>query len=161
MKIKAAILVTSDRISRGTEQDRSGPAAAEALSEIAQVVEIRVVPDDLERIVESLREWCDQGIDLILTVGGTGLGPRDVTPEATRSILEREAPGISTALLVHGLASTPRAMLSRASAGVRDKTLIVNLPGSTRAVEDSVRHLVAVLPHALEVMSGRPEEYAE
>lgn len=161
MMIRAAILVTSDRISEGVEQDRSGRAAADALAGVAEVVELRVVPDDFERIAESLRQWSDSGVDLILTIGGTGLGPRDVTPEATRSVLAREAPGISTALLVRGLRATARAMLSRAAAGVRGNTLIVNLPGSTSAVRESLECLLPALPHALEVIRGQPEPYTQ
>lgn len=161
MRIRAAILVASDRISRGLEKDRSGALAAELLAEVADVAEVRVVPDELERIAETLREWCADGMDLILTVGGTGFSPRDVTPEATRTVIEREAPGISTALLVRGLESTPRAMLSRAAAGVCGRTLIVNLPGSRSAVTESVEYLLEVLPHALEVIGGAPEAYTD
>lgn len=161
MRIRAAILVASDRISRGVEQDRSGALAAELLAEVADVAEVRVVPDELERIAETLREWCADGMDLILTVGGTGFSPRDVTPEATRTVIEREAPGISTALLVRGLECTPRAMLSRATAGVCGRTLIVNLPGSRSAVTESVEYLLEVLPHALEVIGGAPEAYTD
>lgn len=161
MRIRAAILVTSDRISQGLEKDRSGALAADLLSGVGDVIEVRVAPDEFDRIAEALRDWCEAGLDLILTVGGTGFGPRDVTPEATRSIIEREAPGISTALLVQGLASTPRAMLSRAVAGVRGRTLIVNLPGSASAIEESVPYLLQVLPHMLEVLAGTPEAYGQ
>jgi gephyrin len=161
MKIKAAILVVSDRVSRGVEQDRSGRAAAEALSDIADVNEMLVVPDDFDRIAKALRDWSDSGTDLILTVGGTSLGPRDVTPEATRSVLDREAPGISTALLVRGIECAPRAMLSRGTAGMRGRTLIVNLPGSPHLVRDYMRFLQAVVPQALEVISGTPEKFDE
>jgi molybdenum cofactor synthesis domain-containing protein len=161
MQIRAAVLVTSDRIARGEQEDRSGVRAAELLAEVADLAEVRVVPDDANEIAAVLRQWCAEGLDLVVTVGGTGLGPRDVTPEATRSVLEREAPGIATALLVAGLKSTPRAMLSRAVAGVNGKTLIVNLPGSTSAVEEGVACLAPVLPHAMEVLAGRPEPYEE
>ncbi len=159
--MKAAILVTSDRIYRGEERDRSGAAAAEALAEAAEVVETRVVPDEAGLVEAALLEWCSRGVDLVLTVGGTGLAPRDVTPEATRRVVEREAPGISTALLARGLESTPRAMLSRATAGIRGGTLIVNLPGSTSAVRELVPYLMQVVPHALEVIGGTVEPYAE
>ncbi|MFO8009079.1 MAG: MogA/MoaB family molybdenum cofactor biosynthesis protein [Candidatus Brocadiia bacterium] len=159
--MKAAILVTSDRIYRGEEQDRSGAAAAELLAESAEVVETRVVPDEADLIEAVLLEWCSRGVSLVLTVGGTGLGPRDVTPEATRRVVEREAPGVSTGLLVHGLDSTPRAMLSRATAGVRGATLIVNLPGSTSAVRELVPYVMQIVPHALEVIGGAAEPYTE
>ncbi len=159
--MKAAVLVTSDRISRGEEEDRSGRTAAETLAGAAELHELRVVPDDAGRIAAALIEWCGAGVDLILTVGGTGLGPRDVTPEATREVVDREAPGIATALLVRGLGSTHRAMLSRATAGLRGGTLIVNLPGSTSAVLDLVPYLLQVVPHALETARGAPEPYHE
>jgi molybdenum cofactor synthesis domain-containing protein len=159
VQIRAAVLVVSDRIATGLEKDQSGSAAAELLSPAADVVEIRVVPDDVNRIAEVLRGWCADGMDLILTVGGTGLGPRDVTPEATRSVIEREAPGISAGLLVHGLECGPRAMLSRAVAGTSGKTLIVNLPGSTSAVREGVPYLLQVVPHAMEVLGGKPEAF--
>ncbi len=161
MHITAAILVASDRISAGSEQDRSGALAAELLSGTAQVTEVRVVPDEVDAIAGALREWCKAGLDLVLTVGGTGLSPRDVTPEATRRVIERETPGISTALLVRGLQSTPKAMLSRAVSGVRGRTLIVNLPGSTSAVRELVPYLCEALPHAAEVLSGKPEDYGK
>jgi molybdopterin adenylyltransferase len=159
MQIKAAILVVSDRISKGLEKDRSGLAAAELVSQAADVAEIRVVPDDANRIAQVLREWCADGMDLILTVGGTGFGPRDVTPEATRSVIEREAPGISGGLLVHGLECGPHAMLSRAVAGTCGRTLIVNLPGSTSAVRENVPYLLQIVPHAVEVLGGKPEAF--
>ena len=160
MRIRAAVLVTSDRISRGEAEDRSGAAAAELLSEIAEVDEVRVVPDEADRIVDALRGWCADGVDLVVTVGGTGLSPRDVTPEATRSVIEREAAGISTALLVRGLSSTPRAMLSRAVAGVCGRTLIINLPGSSSAIAESIPYLLEVVPHALELIGGGSEPYS-
>jgi molybdopterin adenylyltransferase len=159
MGIRAAILVASDRISTGVEQDRSGELAAELLAPVAEVVEVRVVPDEVDRIAHALSEWCGQGLDLVLTVGGTGLSPRDVTPEATRRVIERETAGITTALLVRGLQSTPKAMLSRAVSGVRGRTLIVNLPGSVSAVRELVPYLCEALPHAVEVLSGKPEDY--
>jgi molybdenum cofactor synthesis domain-containing protein len=159
MRKRAAILVASDRISKGLETDRSGVAAAGLLAGLLDVAEVRVVPDEADRIAACLLEWCTAGVDLVLTIGGTGLGPRDVTPEATRRVIEREAPGIAAALLVKGLAETPRAMLSRAVAGLRGRTLIVNLPGSVSAVRQSVALLLEVLPHALETTAGVPESY--
>ncbi len=161
MGLRAAILVTSDRISRGEARDRSGPAAREILRGAAQVVELRVVPDERDGIAAALREWSEAGVDLILTVGGTGLGPRDVTPEATRAVIEREAPGIAAALLLRGLSSTPRAMLSRATAGVRGRSLIVNLPGSPSAVQELVPYLMKVVPHAIESVQGASEPYPD
>ena len=122
------------------------------------VREIIVVPDDYAQIRSRLIEWCDREVDLIFTIGGTGLSPRDVTPEATRSVIEREAPGLSCALLLNGLIETPRAMLSRAVAGVRGRTLIINLPGSPSAVRGAIAYLKDVLPHAIEVMQGQGRE---
>jgi len=159
MHIKAAILVASDRISAGTEQDRSGALAADLLAGTAVVAEVLVVPDEGDLIAAALQKWCREGMDLVLTIGGTGLSARDVTPEATRRVIERETPAITTALLVRGLQSTPKAMLSRAVSGVRDRTLIVNLPGSTSAVRELVPYLCEALPHAVEVLSGKPEGY--
>jgi molybdenum cofactor synthesis domain-containing protein len=159
MQIRAAVLVTSDRIAEGQEQDRSGALASELLEEFADMAELRVVPDELNTIARTLREFCDEGMDLVLTVGGTGLGPRDVTPEATRQVIEREASGIATALVARGLEQTPRAMLSRATAGVCGETLIINLPGKPDAVRDSIGYLREVLPHAVEVLLGHPEAY--
>jgi len=158
MKLKAALLVTSDRVSRGEAEDESGEAARELLAPVAEVVEKRVVPDEAEAIRRVLMEWSDAGLDVVLTIGGTGLSPRDVTAEVTRSVIEKEAGGIRTALLVRGLQSTPRAMLSGATAGVRGRTLIVNLPGSRSAVREYVELLVEVLPHAAEMMRGETHE---
>ncbi len=162
MGFAAAVLVASDRISRGEEQDRSGALAAEILTgceHVNEVVEVRVVPDEKDLLAATLRQWCEDGIGLVLTIGGTGLGPRDVTPEATRAVIERETPGITTALLVRGLRSTPAAMLSRATSGVRGRTLIVNLPGKVSAVGELVPYLLNAVPHAIEVLSGVPEDY--
>lgn len=154
MKINAAVLIASDRISAGLKQDESGQEAKAALLSFAEVVETSVVPDDYDQIRSRLIEWCDRDIDLIFTIGGTGLSPRDVTPEATRSVIDREAPGLSMALLVNGLSSTRRAMLSRAVAGVRGRSLIINLPGSPAAVRESIEFLKDVLPHAIELIHG-------
>ncbi|MGD2175140.1 MAG: MogA/MoaB family molybdenum cofactor biosynthesis protein [Candidatus Brocadiaceae bacterium] len=161
MDFQAAILVASDRIYRGEQEDESGRAAAGLLGDCAQVAELRVVPDERDLIAAALREWSDRGIGLILTIGGTGLSARDVTPEATREVIEREVPGISAALLRQGLSSTPRAMLSRATAGTRKESLIVNLPGSVSAVNELVPYLLQVVPHALDVLRGEPEPYAD
>jgi molybdopterin adenylyltransferase len=154
MGIRAGVLVVSDRVSAGLMEDRSGAEAAAALAAFAEVAEIGVVADDFETIRQRLLEWCGKGLDVIFTVGGTGFSPRDVTPEATRSVIEREAAGLITALVVNGLAGTPRAALSRAAAGLRGRTLIVNLPGSRSAVRESISYLSGVLAHAVEMMRG-------
>ncbi len=123
------------------------------------VVEMTVVPDERDQIREILIAWCDEKkLDVILTLGGTGLGPRDVTPEATRDVLERELPALITALLVEGLVSTKRAVLSRAVAGARGHTLIVNLPGSPKAVRQYITYLLDVLPHAAKMLDGGNHE---
>ena len=158
MKIKGAVLVTSDRVSRGEREDESGEIARELLGQIAEVVEKKVVPDQAERIREALLAWCERGIDVVITIGGTGLSPSDMTAQVTHSLIEKEARGISTALLVRGLADTPQAMLSSAEAGVRGHTLIVNLPGSKSAVRDSIEYLRDMLPHAIEMMWGGGHE---
>jgi len=161
MKLRAGLLVPSDRISAGLREDRSGKEAAAALEPIARVEKFEVVPDDQGEIRSRLIEWADGGLDVIFTLGGTGLGPRDVTPEATRSVLERELPALTTALLVHGLAGTCRAMLSRAVAGVRGQCLIVNLPGNPSAVRELIEYLLEVLPHAIEMIHGGDHQHEE
>ena len=161
MEIRAALLITSDRIARCENEDVSGVVAWEILSSIAGVIEKKVVPDEPGGIRDALLQWCERGIDLIVTIGGTGLGPRDVTADVTRSVIEKEARGISNALLVKGLASTPRAMLSSAAAGVRGRTLIINLPGSKLAARELLEYLSDVIPHALEMIRGGGHPGAE
>jgi len=160
VKIMAALLVVSDRISRGEREDRSGEIAREMLGSYADIVDKQVVPDEPDRIRAAILRWCEQKVDLVVTIGGTGLSPRDVTAEVTRALIEKEARGISTALLVHGLTATPRAMLSNAAAGVRGRTLIINLPGSISAVRESLEYLRQVLPHAVEMMWGGAHDTA-
>ena len=158
MALRAAILVVSDRVSAGTMEDKSGPAAEAALSGLAEVVEKAVVPDERGQIEETLRSWCDGRADVIFTLGGTGFSPRDVTPEATRAVIEREAPGLVVGLVANGLSKTPRAVLSRAIAGLCGRTLVINLPGSVSAVRESIAYLSGVLPHAVEMMAGGGHE---
>lgn len=161
MTIKAGVLVVSDRVSRGEKEDRSGEAAVEALQEFCNVVCQDVVPDDYAEIRSLLIQWCENDVDVIITSGGTGFSPRDITPEATRSVIEREARGIASSLLFNGLIDTPKAMLSRAVAGVRGEVLIINMPGSPSAVRSGIEYLKDVLPHAVEVIKGVPERYDE
>lgn len=158
----AAVLTVSDRSARGERPDASGPAVVRALEEAGyQVKYTLVVPDDQPRIEAALRTFCDERpVDLVVTTGGTGFSPRDVTPEATLAVCERLTPGIPEAMRAASMAITPRAMLSRAQAGIRRGTLILNLPGSPKG---AVENLVAVLPalgHGLEMLSGRPADCA-
>jgi molybdenum cofactor synthesis domain-containing protein len=153
-----AVLTVSDRCSRGLATDTAGPAVAALLR--AQWphanIETALVPDDEDRIVAQVLEWNSIGVALILTVGGTGLSPRDRTPEATRRIIDREAPGLAEAMRVHGAIRNQFAWLSRGIAGLRGSMLILNLPGSQRGAEESLSAVISLLSHALEVASGGP-----
>lgn len=158
--IRVGILTVSDRSARQERADLSGPALAQAVAEQlagAAVVTTGIVPDEREEIAAWLKAGADElGLDLILTTGGTGFAPRDVTPEATRSVIEREAPGLAEAMRSASLQVTPHAMLSRAVAGIRGRTLIVNLPGSPRAAVENLATIAPVLPHAIELLHEAP-----
>lgn len=155
--IRVGILTISDRCSRGERTDLSGPAIKKALPAEQFVVALEaVVPDEKKAIAETLRRWCDEyDCAVILTTGGTGFSPRDVTPEATGKVLERAAPNLSQFLLWEGLKQTPFAALSRGVAGIRGSTLIVNLPGSPTGAFDGTTSLVPLLPHAVDVLTAR------
>lgn len=158
--IKVAILTLSDKGSRGEREDRSGPLIRELLKTIEASVEYYdILPDEKELIKERLIDYAEK-VDLILTTGGTGLGPRDVTPEATREIIERDIPGIPEIMRIEGMKKTSRSMLSRAVAGVRGKALIVNLPGSPRAVKENLEVIIDAIPHAIEKIKGDTSECA-
>lgn len=159
--IRVGILTASTLGARGEREDTSGQTIRELVAQIGASVEnYRVVTDDRPTIEQALRAWSDElGLDLILTTGGTGLSPTDVTPDATRAILEREVPGLAEAMRLEGLKHTPRAMLSRAVAGVRGRTLIVNLPGSPKGVRESLGAILDVLPHAIEIMQRLPTDH--
>ncbi len=161
MVLRVGILTVSDMAARGERQDTSGAAIREMLASLEATVErYEVVPDERSLIEERLRAWADaDGLDLIVTTGGTGFGPRDVTPEATRAVIDREAPGLAEAMRAEGLKHTPLAMLSRAVAGIRGRTLIVNLPGSPRGVRENLQVLLPVLPHAVELLRGEPSQH--
>ena len=151
------ILTVSDRSARGEYEDRSGPLIAQIIGERTpwRVVRQTIVADDVSAISSELRAWSDLDIQLILTTGGTGFAPRDVTPEATRLVIEREVPGIPEALRAESLKVTQHAMLSRGLAGIRGQTLIVNLPGNPKAVRENLDVLLPVLPHALALLTGK------
>ncbi|GAV24949.1 molybdenum cofactor biosynthesis protein [Carboxydothermus islandicus] len=161
--IKVGVLTLSDKGSRGEREDKSGQVIKEMVQEIdGVVVKYEVIPDEYELIVKTLISWCDEEkLDLILTTGGTGLSPRDVTPEATRAVITREVPGIPEAMRMASLAKTNRAMLTRAVAGTRGGTLIINLPGSPRGVRENLEVVLPVIPHALEILQARGGECAQ
>lgn len=153
--MKIAVLTASDRCSSGEAEDKSGPLICGLMRPYGDIVDQRCVPDDIEKISSALIEMCDrEKADLILTTGGTGFAPRDVTPEATEAVIEKKVPGIPEAIRAESLKITPRAMLSRATAGIRGKTLIINLPGSPKAVRESIAVILPALPHAIETLSG-------
>lgn len=154
--LKAIVIVISDSASKGERSDKSGNLATERLQRSGfEVVDYRVIPDDTSKIESSLIVACDElKVDLLVTCGGTGLGPRDSTPEATRNVLEKEAIGISEALRMQGQKRTPLSMLSRGTAGVRGKTVIVNLPGSVKAVSESLDALIPGILHASKMLGG-------
>lgn len=156
--LKFGVLTISDRASRGQRADASGPAIAELLaSEGWQIVESGLVPDDHEAIAAALKEWADSTrMDVILTTGGTGFGRRDITPEATVAVIELTAPGIAEAMRAASLKITPHAMLSRAAAGIRGTTLIINLPGSPKAALENLRVVMPILPHAVALLRDDP-----
>ncbi len=158
MTLRFGILTVSDRSARGERADLSGPALAEAVtSQGWEVVCQAVVPDDLTALRETLIAWAGRGdLDIILTTGGTGFAPRDVTPEATRQVIEREAPGLAEAMRAASLRVTPHAMLSRAVAGIRGRVLIVNLPGSPKAAVENLQVVLPVLNHAVELLREDP-----
>jgi molybdopterin adenylyltransferase len=155
--IKAVVITVSDACSRGEREDASGAALVQLLMGMgAEIVDTRILSDDLEPLVHALNEFARRvDINLIVTTGGTGLGPRDNTPEATRQVIEREAPGIAEAIRAESLKVTPMAMISRGVSGVRSGALIINLPGSPKAVRESFAVIAPVLSHAVDLLEGR------
>ena len=158
MTIRFGILTLSDRSARGERADSSGPALAALIqSEGWSVVKQSLLPDEESAIREILVSWAESGeVDVILTTGGTGFSPRDVTPEATRAVIERDAPGLAEAMRAASLKVTPHAMLSRIVTGIRGKTLIVNLPGSPRGAAENLQVILPVIPHAVQLLHEDP-----
>jgi molybdenum cofactor synthesis domain-containing protein len=160
--MKVGILTVSDKGARGEREDRSGPAIREMMEAAGgEIVRTRIVPDEQDEIRAALIDWSDEGLDLILTTGGTGFSPRDWTPEATKAVIDRETPGIPEAMRRAGMEKTPMAMLSRATAGIRKRTLIVNLPGSEKAVHECLEAILPALPHGVEILKGTASECAK
>jgi molybdenum cofactor synthesis domain-containing protein len=160
MNIRAAIITLSDKGSKGEREDESGKTVREMIAGInARVGHYEVLPDEKHRIIEVLSRLSDSGaVDIIITTGGTGVSARDVTPEATLAVIDRELPGMAEAMRAESLKKTPRAMISRAVAGIRRQTLIVNLPGSPRAVRENLAVILPALSHAIEKIKGDTRE---
>jgi molybdopterin adenylyltransferase len=159
MTLRVGILTSSDRSARGERPDFSGPALAQIVTAQGWEVTCKaIVPDDLEVLRETLSTWADGGeLDILLTTGGTGFGPRDVTPEATNLVIDRPAPGLAEAMRQESVKYTPHAMLSRAVAGIRGRVLIINLPGNPRAAVENLQVVLPVLAHAVELLHDDPE----
>lgn len=159
MPIKVGILIISDRSFRGEREDRGGPTLKQALSPLSpEITKYEIIPDEKNIIQEKLIQWTDEEIDIIFTSGGTGLGPRDVTPEATLGVIEKAAPGFVEAMRGETRKIRPQAILSRAVAGIRKRTLIINLPGKPEGIRECLEVILPVLPHAVETLRGEAKE---
>lgn len=163
MSLRVSVLTVSDRSARGVRPDLGGPALVKACQERNwNVVDTAIVPDELNQIQAKLVQWSQSGqVDVILTTGGTGFSPRDITPEATLGIIERQAPGLAEAMRLESLKITPHAMLSRSVCGIRGKTIIINLPGSPKAALENFLTVAPVLPHAVHLLQESPSSEAE
>lgn len=160
-KFKIGILTLSDKGARGERIDESGPLLSQMVAALGEVVRYQIIPDEVQPLTLMLTHWVDDlGLDLILTTGGTGLSPRDQTPQATASVLDYQIPGMAEAMRADSLVKTPHAMLSRALVGVRKQSLIVNLPGSPKGASENFSVLLPVLPHALAKLKGDPADCA-
>lgn len=152
---KIAVITLSDSGSRGERKDLSGEALKNITSSLGTIVYYEILPDDIDLIAEKLAQLCDKGMaDIIFTTGGTGFTERDITPEATKKVIEREVPGLAEYMRIKGAEKSPNAILSRGVCGIRKKTLIINLPGSLKAVKENISFILPVLPHALEKLKG-------
>ena len=162
MTLRVGILTLSDRSASGERADVSGPALADLIrAQGWSVAKQEILPDDESAICATLIQWADHSqVDLILTTGGTGFSPRDVTPEATSAVIRRDAPGLAEAMRAESLKKTPHAMLSRAVAGIRGRTLIVNLPGSPKGALENLQTILPVLPHAIQLLTNDPNSEA-
>lgn len=160
---RAGIITASDKGAAGKREDLSGPAIREMLEETGAYTVTRsvILPDDRQQLAATMAQWCDQGlVDIIFTTGGTGFSPRDWTPEATLDVCQRMVPGIPEAMRAMSMQITPRAMLSRSAAGIRERTLIVNLPGSPKAAQESLGFILPALGHGLDILAGVAGECA-
>jgi len=162
MILRVGIITISDRSSRGEREDASGPALQQQIMNQGWIVaRMEILPDDYQTIKALLSSWADEGeLDVILTTGGTGFSPRDITPEATQAVIERAAPGLAEAMRAASLRITPHAMLSRSIAGIRNHTLIVNFPGSPKAATENLTVILPVLPHAVQLLKNDPNSEA-
>ncbi len=157
--IRAGIITVSDRSSRGEREDLSGPEIRKwAENQKISVLREIIVPDEVDLIKNSLIELSDEGLDLVLTTGGTGFAPRDFTPEATKAVIEKEAPGFAETMRMRSLEITPHAMLSRAVAGIRKRTLIINLPGSPKGVRENLQFIEKAIPHAIDLLRDQVKD---
>jgi len=158
--IKVGILTISDKGAKGEREDKSGQVIRELISQLnAMVTEYKIIPDEKEMIIDNLKRLVDElGCELVLTTGGTGLSLRDVTPEATKEVIEKEIPGFGEIMRTIGFKSTPHALLSRAIAGIRKQSLIINLPGSPKGVKECLELILPAIPHGIEILKGKVEE---
>jgi molybdenum cofactor synthesis domain-containing protein len=159
---RIGVLTLSDKGAQGQRVDESGPVVCKILETVGDVTHSSVLPDDVEAIIAILKSWSDQErLDLIVTTGGTGLTPRDVTPQATLQVIDFEVPGMAEVMRMRSLEKTPHAMLSRAVVGVRRQTMIINLPGSPKGARENLQAVLPALPHALAKLAGDPSDCAE